>query len=214
MSSSPKSTRRANLNDMTFSLRWPELNGLFLITTPKGTFEVPNNFYSKETLEAELKNEGTEAVITEEKITPSKMIVFTNTKNGAEQYLFVRKNTQKQLYNLITNYHKGRALVSREERYRNMYIVYEALSKNPKIELRAIRHAISHPKLRDKKIIKVLRKLFNDDNINLSSYQHAKTFKRWENVLKDEAYLLLRKRLVTVARTSTRKRRMGIHVLV
>lgn len=205
--------RHANLKNFTFSTRGV-IDSLLAIRTKEGKYFVINNYFYRKDLDNEISKQREKFKIEEIKIPLSKMIVFTSIKDGTEYHLLISKKNKARLYNLLVNYEKGLSLVSREERYRNMYIVYEALCKNQKIELRAIRHSLSHPKLNDKKIVKVLHKLFGDEVINLNIYKHAKTFKLWEKILKHDTFLLLKKKLVYTARNSIKTKKFGSYLLI
>lgn len=112
--------------------------------------------------------------------------------------VIIRSDRFPVLYELLENYHKGIRLVSREEKYRNLYQVYEALSKEQDQELKSIRHSLSHPReaLTSKKTIETLRSLFGDTKINLQTYKHAKVFRKRLRLLKNETQKLLIKEML------------------
>jgi len=122
---------------------------------------------------------------------PSRLM--TLRKDGTEIQVIVRRDRFPILYELIENYHKGLRLVSREEKYKNFYQVYEELSKESDVELKAIRHSLSHSrrKLTDKKTIATLISMFGDVKINLAKHRHAQIFKRNLQRLRQESHRLL-----------------------
>ena len=99
--------------------------------------------------------------------------------------VLILKDRFSLLCELLENFGKGKRLVSREEKYRNFYQVFEALSREPDPELRAIRHSLSHTrkKLTDKKTSLILLSLFGDLKIDLTKYKHAKIFRKKLDVL-------------------------------
>jgi len=82
---------------------------------------------------------------------------------------------------------------SREEKYRNFYLIYETLLKDPDPELRSIRHSLSHArkKLTDEKTSLILLSLFGNLKIDLTKYKHAKIFRKKLDILKRESERLL-----------------------
>lgn len=118
--------------------------------------------------------------------------------------IIIRSDRFPLLYELLEAYHKGIRLVSREEKYRNLYQVYEQLSKEQNQELKSIRHSLSHPrkKLTHKKTIENLRSLFGDTKINLLEYKHAKVFREKLKLLKDESEKLLIKEILEILPSS------------
>ena len=118
--------------------------------------------------------------------------------------IIIRSDRFPLLYELLETYDRGIRLVSREEKYRNLYQVYEQLSKHKNQELKSIRHSLSHPrkKLTHKKTIETLRSLFGDTKINLMKYKHAKVFREKLKLLKDESEKLLIKEILKILPSS------------
>jgi hypothetical protein len=116
-----------------------------------------------------------------------------HSENKHCHWVIIRSDRFPILYELLESYHKGIRLVSREEKYRNLYQVYEQLSKEQNQELKSIRHSRSHSrkKLTDKKTAETLHSLFGDTKINLAKYKHAKIFRQKLKLLKSKSEILL-----------------------
>jgi len=121
-----------------------------------------------------------------------------HSKTEQHMLIIIRSDRFPRLYELLEAHHKGIRLVSREEKYRNLYQVYEQLSKEQNQELKSIRHSLSHSrkKLTDKKTVETLRSLFGDTKINLMKYKHAKVFCEKLIQLKGESEFLLIKEIL------------------
>jgi hypothetical protein len=119
-------------------------------------------------------------------------------KKGHTILTIIRSDRFPLLYELLESYHKGIRLVSREEKYRNLYLIYEQFEKEQNEELKAIRHSISHSrkKLTDKRTTEILRSLFGDEKIDLKKYKHAKIFRKKLIILRHESEILLIKEIL------------------
>jgi hypothetical protein len=117
----------------------------------------------------------------------------TLRKGRTEIKVIVRSDCFRMLFELLENYHKGLRLVSREEKYKNFYQVYEELSAATDPELKAIRHSLSHSrrKLTSKGTTAALFSMFGDVKVDLRIYQHAQIFKRKLAQLREESEKLL-----------------------
>lgn len=109
----------------------------------------------------------------------SRLVILCDDINKKEFNIVIRGDKFPSFFELIENFHKGMRLVSREEKYKNLYQVYEELSVTPDPELKTIRHSISHPRksLTSKKTIEILLNIFGDVKIDLQKYKHAVVFK-------------------------------------
>lgn len=114
-------------------------------------------------------------------------------KEENEVKIIIRSDRFPTLFELLENYHKGLRLASREEKFKNFYQVYEGLSSEADLELRAIRHSLSHSrrKLTSKIVSAALVKMFGDTKIDLMKYRHAKVFRTKLNQLKKETEKML-----------------------
>jgi len=118
--------------------------------------------------------------------------------------IIIRSDRFVILYDLLEAYRKRTRLVSREEKYRNLYQVYEQLSKDQNQELKSIRHSLSHSreKLTSKKTIETLHSLFGDKKMDLRKYKHAKVFREKYKQLKRESESLLVKEILKILPSS------------
>lgn len=114
--------------------------------------------------------------------------------------VIVRSDRFPILCELLGNYYKGVHIASREERYRNLYQIYECLSEEQDTELKSIRHSLSHSrkKMTNKTTVEILEALFGDVKINLSIYKHAKVFRKKMELLKDKSEKLLIKEILKI----------------
>lgn len=117
----------------------------------------------------------------------------TLCKGKATINAIVRRDRLPVLFELLETYCKALRLVSREEKYRKLYQIYEELSTEIDMELKAIRHSLSHSrrKLTDKKTTATLISMFGDVKVNLETYRHAQVFKKKLERLKQETHRLL-----------------------
>ena len=127
-----------------------------------------------------------------------------HTKSWQSMSIIIRSDRFPSLYDLLGAYYKGTRISSRQERYRNLYQVYEELSNEQDQELKAIRHSLSHPRKRltSKKTIETLRLLFGDTKVNLQIYKHAKVFREKYKELKSESEPLLVKKILKIIPSS------------
>jgi len=122
-------------------------------------------------------------------IPPSNLVYLSKKKYkkwGDREYyqyegeiqLIIRSDIYPNLYEILHYYQKGYNLVSRMERYRNLYLAYEQLTQEIELPFRAIRHSLSHSrnKLTDKKVVNYLITNFGDIKINLNKYSNNKKF--------------------------------------
>jgi len=118
--------------------------------------------------------------------------------------VIIRSDMFPALYDLLGNYYKGVRIASREERYRNLYQVYECLSEEQDNDLKAIRHSLSHSrkKMTNKTTVEILHSLFGDTKINLLNPTHAKVFRKKIELLKDESERLLVKEILKIVPSS------------
>lgn len=116
-----------------------------------------------------------------------------HTESSQSMSIIIKRDRYLSLYDLLEAYRKGTQLVSREEKYRNLYQIYEQLAEEQDQELKAIRHSLSHPRrtLTSKRTVETLQSLFGDTKINLQKYKHAKIFREKYRQLKDESETLL-----------------------
>jgi len=114
--------------------------------------------------------------------------------------VIVRSDRFPILCELLGNYYKGVQIASREERYRNLYQVYECLSEEKDNELKSIRHSLSHSrkKMTSKTTVEILHSLFGDIKINLSNYKHAKVFRKKLELLRDKSEKLMVKEILKI----------------
>ena len=123
-----------------------------------------------------------------------------HTRSWQSMSIIIRSDRFLSLYDLVEAYRKGTRLLGREEKYRNLYQVYEQLSKEQNQELKAIRHSLSHPRktLTSKKTIEILHSLFGDTKINLQIHKHAEVFREKYKQLKGESEPLLVKKILKI----------------
>ena len=129
----------------------------------------------------------------------------TDNKQVVESMpVLIRCDRFLPLCDSLKAYRKGTTISSREETYRNLYQVYEQLSKDPNQELKAIRHSLSHPRkaLTSKKTIETLHSLFGDTKINFQIYKHAKVFREKYKKLKSETESLLVEEILKILPSS------------
>ena len=124
----------------------------------------------------------------------------TLRKGRTEIKVIVRSDRFKMLFELLENYHKGLRLVSREEKYKNFYQVYEEFSAETDPELKAIRHSLSHSrrKLTSKGTTATLFSMFGDVKVDLRICRHAQIFKRKLAHLREESETLLVKEILKI----------------
>jgi len=127
-----------------------------------------------------------------------------HTKSWRTLSIIVRSDRFPSLYDLVEAHRKGTQISNREEKYRNLYQIYEELSKEENQELKAIRHSLSHPRksLTSKKTIEILHSLFGDTKINLQIYKHAKVFRQKYEQLKNESETLLIQEILKILPSS------------
>ena len=136
---------------------------------------------------------------------PRKHIVEVDGTEWMESmHVLIRWDRFPAFCDSLVAYRKGTTISSREEKYRNLYQVYEQFSKEPDQELKAIRHSLSHPreKLTSKKTIETLYHLFGAKKINLYKYKHAKVFRAKYKQLKDESEKLLIREILKILPSS------------
>ena len=129
--------------------------------------------------------------------TDSKLIVQSMS-------VLIRCDRFLPLCDSLGAYRKGTTISSREEKYRNLYQVYEQFSEELDPQLKAIRHSLSHPrkKLTSKKTIETLYQLFGDKKMNLYNYKHAKVFRAKIKQLKDTSEKMLIKEILKILPSS------------
>ena len=127
--------------------------------------------------------------------------------------VIVRNDRFPILYELLESHHKGVRLVSREEKYRNLHQVYEHFSEKQDIELKSIRHSLSHTrkKMTDKKTTEILHSLFGDTKIDLSNCKHAKVFQKKLELLRGESEKLVIKEILKIMPSS--KNFLGVYYM-
>ncbi len=86
--------------------------------------------------------------------------------------LIIQETTSPLLYDFISKFFFGSYKNGREQKYKNVYFVYEGLAKaiNPKFS--SVRHALSHPELKDVKARKMVEVLFGSSRIDLAKRKH------------------------------------------
>lgn len=149
----------------------------FYLGTPKEDIDF---FYSRD---------GDITDIKINQIPPSNLVYLSKTKYkkwGDREYhqydgeiqIIIRSDIYPNLYEILNYYQKGYNLVSRKERYRNLYLAYEQLTQQIELPFRAIRHSLSHSrsKLTDEKVVKYLINNFGDVKLNLDKYSNNKKF--------------------------------------
>jgi hypothetical protein len=107
----------------------------------------------------------------------SRNVILKNSNNDVVE-IIVKSDKNLKLYELLENFHCGYRLNDRERKYINLFIVYEALSADLDIELKAIRHSFAHSRkyLNHKQTVQALLNLFGDVKIDLNRYKHKKIF--------------------------------------
>jgi hypothetical protein len=153
--------------------------------------------------------------ITSQKIPISRYVRLTDCKNNYEFKIIVRITTEKKLYYLLGYYRTGASgyrYNNKFDRYKNLYMVYESLTKNKKYKYTAIRHAISHPEISNKKVLNVLCDLFNDDKINIEKYKHRKILQAVHEELLAETKKLLLINIWEKAKNS--KEQIGYYTII
>jgi hypothetical protein len=144
---------------------------------------------------------------------PRSLIVdLPDSKPGANKSLLIRKSTEPEIYDLISKFNFGIYENGRETRYKNVYLVYEALEKAPDYIFVAVRHAISHPKLTKRRAITTVKSLFGSERIDLEKRRHNKIFKMMCTELENRARILLDARIRQLAKNS--KQSIGVYTIV
>lgn len=124
---------------------------------------------------------------------PSKRMVLRNYHKEEEKFVILRSSSDKILYELVDDFWTGLNLVSREESYKKVYIVYEQLAQNVDDTLRAVRHGISHSRshLTHKKTTNILKTLFEDVKIDFRQQKNVELFNKVKQNLYYHTHSLL-----------------------
>lgn len=139
---------------------------------------------------------------------PSKHVRLLHKGNGHEVFIIIKSSTNRELFNLLEKFKDGKVETywsHKLERYRNLYMVYEALKGKKKYKFVAVRHAISHPYIANPRVRDAIKNLFGSEDINISRSSHRRIMRSIHEELYLEVEKILIKRIISVARTSEEK---------
>ncbi len=145
----------------------------------------------KERIDFEREFRPTFEVIRIHKFPHSKRVNILNKKSGVVKILFIKEDTSTEFYDLLEKFSFGAYINGRETKFKNVFLVYEALEKSPEYKFVAVRHAISHPKLTKDKTIITLKSLFGTERIDLKKRKHNLIFRNIYFELENKVHELL-----------------------
>jgi len=149
------------------------------------------------------------------KFPNSKLVELYNKFTKKRGWIVIKRTTNKYLYFLLQNLqtgYQGYRSNNKFDRYKALYLVYEGLAKVKKNKFKAIRHSLSHPKLYDKKALRIVVKLFGDDKIDVNKRRHLKILQNFHEELLEETKSLMVKELLKLAKRS--KDQIGYFVII
>lgn len=85
------------------------------------------------------------------------------------------------LCKILLQYHQSKSLVSRRDKFLNLYMIYEVSVKDKKEEYSAIRHALAHEssRLTQRKTLEILDQLFGTHILDLNNKKHRDVFYKY-----------------------------------
>ena len=122
-------------------------------------------------------------------IANSKPIDLTNALNFAN----------KKLLRQLEHFHNANSSTDIVQQYREYYQVLEQESSQINFTEKALRHALSHPQLNDKKVIEEVEKIFGTPYFDPLSNEHKLIVKNYTRELRAKALTLLKAKIVDPA---------------
>lgn len=125
------------------------------------------------------------------KLPHSKRVNFIDPTTGENLRLIAQSTTSPRLYDFLDKFSFGSYVNGREQKYKNLYLVYEGLVKNRNQKFSSVRHVISHPELTNLEAREVIESLFGSVRIDLKKKKHNLIFRGLCLELQEEVDKLL-----------------------